>query len=155
LELLDDAKKEAKKVDEEFAKIDKEKNEAEAKANGQTTAKKLMLGCTIKFTMGSGKAKREFEREVLKISEKTVTVEFDEEYPCTTSLAAPTGKKYIKFQNIVEVIANATEVTPDATTPAAPATTPPAATAPTETPAAETSASVEAPSVSETNEEVA
>lgn len=101
IELLNAEKKVAKSVDEAHAAEDKAIAKAEAIALGAEIAKQIEVGDTVSFTMGSGKAKTVFTRKVIKVTDKTFHVEFDEAYPCTTSVTAPTGKKYLKFAAIV------------------------------------------------------
>jgi len=101
LELLTAEKKSAKSVDESLALQDKEKAKAAATLEGASKAKAMKVGDKVTFTMGSGKAKREFTRIIEKMSDKTFTVSFDDAYLCTTSVSAPTGKKHIKFSAIV------------------------------------------------------
>lgn len=101
IELLTIEKKRAKAEDESHAAEDKEKAKAIAAENGAAVSKGIEVGDTVTFTMGSGKGKKTFTRTVLKKTDKTITVEFDEAYPCTTSATAPEGKKFIKFAQIV------------------------------------------------------
>lgn len=101
IELLTAEKKRAKAVDEENAAADREKAKAIAAATGAESAKNLEVGDTVSFTMGSGKGKKVFTRKVTKVTDKTFHVEFDAAYPCTTSAAAPEGKKFVKFAAIV------------------------------------------------------
>ena len=101
IELLTAEKKAAQSVDEAHAVEDKAVAKAEAEAQGAVIAKTIEVGDTVSFTMGSGKAKTTFTRKVIKVTDKTFHVEFDEAYPCTTSLTAPVGKKFVKFSAIV------------------------------------------------------
>ena len=38
---------------------------------------------------------------MIKVTDKTFHVEFDEAYPCVTSVSAPVVKKFVKFSAIV------------------------------------------------------
>jgi hypothetical protein len=86
---------------------DKEKKEkenatiAEKTAEAVKKAESMREGDYAVFTMGTGKGKMTFTRKVLKVTDKTFTVQFDADYPCKTSLASPIGKKYVKIGNLV------------------------------------------------------
>lgn len=102
LELLTAEKKQAKSVDESLAVVEKTVAKAKAILEGTEKAKTLKVGDLVTFTMGSGKGKKTFTLPCIKFSDKTFTVEFTEEYTCTTSVSAPTGKKHPKLSAILE-----------------------------------------------------
>ena len=104
IELLTEERKKAKAYDESVAEQEKEQAKAVATANGADMIKTAEVGDVIEFTMGSGKAKTTFRRTIIKKSDKTVTVEFTDDYECTTSASAKTGKKFIKLAQITKVI---------------------------------------------------
>jgi hypothetical protein len=88
-----------------FFKEEGETRMAEIKAEESVKYldKKVETGDVVDFTMGSGTNKKIFRREVTQVNEKTISVEFDQDYPCTTS-EAKVGKKNIKFEKIIGVV---------------------------------------------------
>ena len=70
------------------------------KTIGRIFSKIVKEGDKITFSMGTGINKKKFTRPVLKITEKTIMVNFDESYPCSTSKSAPVGNKYINIKAI-------------------------------------------------------
>lgn len=100
IQLLEDQKKIAKESDKAHAVADKETAKAIATEQGAELAKSIEVGDTISFTMGSGKNVKTFTRVVTKKSDKSFTVEFDADYPCTVS-PDTNPKKYIRFDKVV------------------------------------------------------
>jgi hypothetical protein len=92
LELLDNRKKVAKK---EMAVAKKQHAPPRQGFLGH-----IEVGDVISFFMNS----KQYEREVLNLSDKTVTVEFTPDYPCEST--KPVGKKYIKYTSIAKVVSN-------------------------------------------------
>ena len=104
-ELLENEIAASRAVDAEMEKQDKAQAKEEAKAHGAVIAKDLEVGCVIRFEMGSGKNKMVFERTIIKKTDSTVHVKFDESYPCETAIGEARFKtKYIPFAKVVEIV---------------------------------------------------
>jgi hypothetical protein len=101
LECLDVVKKEAKEFDKEYEKFDIEKAKSDAIVNGERYKEQLAAGDIVTFTMGT-KVKKNYTRVVLKCTDKSFHVAFDEEYPCDVS-SQQIGNKHVKYSAIVSI----------------------------------------------------
>ena len=79
----------------------REEAKAEAFAKGKNLAKSAKIGDTVVAIIGSGKFAKEYSFPIQKIGENTVTVEYTEE----NSPNGETGKRYINYAKVVDIIA--------------------------------------------------
>ena len=74
---------------------------AEAFAKGKNLAKSAKIGDTVVAIIGSGKFAKEYSFPIQKIGENTITVEYTED----NSPNGETGKRYINYAKVVNIIA--------------------------------------------------
>ena len=79
----------------------REEAKAEAFANGKNLAKSAKIGDTVVAIIGSGKFAKEYSFPIQKIGENTITVEYTED----NSPNGETGKRYINYAKVVNIIA--------------------------------------------------
>ena len=79
----------------------REEAKAEAFAKGKELAKSAKIGDTVVAIIGSGKFAKEYSFPIQKIGENTITVEYTEE----NSPNGETGKRYINYAKVVDIIA--------------------------------------------------
>ena len=79
----------------------REEAKAEAFAKGKELAKSAKIGDTVVAIIGSGKFAKEYSFPIQKIGENTITVEYTEE----NSPNGETGKRYINYAKVVNIIA--------------------------------------------------
>ena len=79
----------------------REEAKAEAFAKGKNLAKSAKIGDTVVAIIGSGKFAKEYSFPIQKIGENTITVEYTEE----NSPNGETGKRYINYAKVVDIIA--------------------------------------------------
>ena len=79
----------------------REEAKAEAFAKGKNLAKSAKIGDTVVAIIGSGKFAKEYSFPIQKIGENTITVEYTED----NSPNGETGKRYINYAKVVNIIA--------------------------------------------------
>ena len=79
----------------------REEAKAEAFAKGKNLAKSAKIGDTVIAIIGSGKFAKEYSFPIQKIGENTITVEYTED----NSPNGETGKRYINYAKVVDIIA--------------------------------------------------
>ena len=79
----------------------REEAKAEAFAKGKNLAKSAKIGDTVVAIIGSGKFAKEYSFPIQKIGENTITVEYTED----NSPNGETGKRYINYAKVVDIVA--------------------------------------------------
>ena len=99
MEVLRLLKKDGKDAFAEQAKAQKKVADAEAFARGEALLKKAEKGDIATVICGSGKFAKEYDFPIVKIGEKTITVEYTEE----NTPNGTTGVRYPSFAKVVAV----------------------------------------------------
>ena len=99
MEVLRLLKKDGKDAFNEQAKAQKKVADAEAFARGEALLKNAEKGDIATVICGSGKFAKEYEFPIVKIGEKTITVEYTEE----NTPNGTTGPRYPSFAKVVAV----------------------------------------------------
>lgn len=115
IECLNEYRQIAKTVDDEMKQFDKEMKKAAITEKANLLKESLEVGDKVIFTMGTSKLKRNYEREVIKITDKCFHVEFNEDYPCTVTPDKPIGIRHIKFVSLLENLSKDAEIPEKAT----------------------------------------
>jgi hypothetical protein len=110
IECLNGYRQIAKTVDDEMKQSDKEMEKAKALDRAHSLRDSLEVGDKVIFSMGNVKLKRNYEREVVKITDKCFHVEFDEDYPCTITPDRPIGIRHIKFTALIDNLSKSENV---------------------------------------------
>lgn len=98
MEVLRLLKKDGKDAFAEQAKAQKKVADAEAFARGEALLKKAEKGDIATVICGSGKFAKEYDFPIVKIGEKTITVEYTEEN-------TPNGTVGVRYPSFAKVVA--------------------------------------------------
>lgn len=110
IEKLSAERKSAKEAEEKLEKETRDERKKAATAAGAELVKTMAVGDIARFTMGSGKNVKTYELEILKITDKTITVEF------AGDVFTPNGgqgKRYIPLAKVLAKVESAAEETTD------------------------------------------
>lgn len=98
IEIMYNVKQEAKAIETNLIKFKKSK---EPKVEDSLLKDSIKIGDVVTFSITAGKTKKEYEREIVKITDKGFQVEFDENYPCDITPNKMIGRKRIRFSSII------------------------------------------------------
>ena len=101
IEVARNIKKNGKEAFKATESAKREEAKAEAFAKGKELAKSAKIGDTVVAIIGSGKFAKEYSFPIQKIGENTITVEYTED----NSPNGETGKRYINYAKVINIIA--------------------------------------------------